>query len=148
MKDKDKYDDIADYADKSLKKVLFEADNKCGMIVGNASYNLKDLIIVYKMERMRFLNLIDEKEYYKLMALYYKYLELKYELDEIEEYIYCDTLREGHTPLEDEDLLIKMNKKIKRIEIQLEDYELLEENVEFNELIDSQVRLLYMKKNK
>ncbi len=149
MKNKGFYDELALDAEKTIRLIKWNLDmNQYDIIYGSITYNVYDLIAVYKMERMRFYNLIDEKEYYKLMELYYKYLDLKCKYDELESYVYYNSLSKGYTSVEDEDSIKKLSSKIEKIEKKLESYGLLEENVNFDGLIDSQVRLLSKKKNK
>ena len=64
---------------KYVKDIIYQIDNIDDPYYGDfeASYHKDDLIVIYKIIRMRKLNIIDNKEYYRLMNLYYEYLVLE-----------------------------------------------------------------------
>ena len=62
-----------------VNDIIYNIDNIDDPFYGDfeASYRKDDLISVYKIIRMRKLGVIDNKEYYRLMDLYYEYLVLE-----------------------------------------------------------------------
>ena len=72
---KEFFDELAKY----VNDIIYVIDIVDDPFYGDfeASYYKEDLISVYKIIRMKKLGIIDNKEYYRLMNLYYEYLVLE-----------------------------------------------------------------------
>jgi len=130
MKNKEFLDEVADYANSVIHYI--DEINSPVTSRGIVSYEKYDLIAVYKMNRMLKQNVITEKHYYRLMGLYYYYLEL-------DEYLFWsveELSEEEYKKLEDRLELIKSF---------LRKYELLPEYFEYDSIIDSSIKLMQTK---
>ena len=68
------YDDLVKYSQIAMCAGAREGETLYGM--GDASYQKCDLDVIYKIDRLYKLKMIDEKRYYELLEMYNHYLEL------------------------------------------------------------------------
>jgi len=133
MKNKEFLDDVADYANHVIHYI--DDINSTFISKGNVSYQKYDLIAVYKMNKMLESKIITEEHYYRLMNLYYHYLELDNTL-----FWYIQELSEAQSK--------QLFDRLELIKSFLRKYELLPEYFEYDNIIDSSITRLLKQKNK
>lgn len=132
-------DEIVEYAIEA-KPYLNTRDGNAGISIGKINYYDDDLLVINKIVRMLELGLIDEKEYYRLMELYYDYTALEEQLD----YIYFSRQHGKECEIDDQ-TEHEMHKLCIEKEAELEKYQLLSWYVEPSYLMDSSIKLVFSK---
>ncbi len=132
-------DEIVKYAIEA-KPYLNTRDGNASISIGKINYYDDDLLVINKIVRMLELGLIDEKEYYRLMELYYDYTALEEQLD----YIYFSRQYGEECEIDDQTER-EMHKLCSEKEAELEKYQLLSWYVEPSYLMDSSIKLVFSK---
>ena len=138
------YDDLVKYSQIAMCAGAREGETLYGM--GDASYQKCDLDVIYKIDRLYKLKMIDEKRYYELLDMYNHYLELT----SMSSY-YFSLRHYGFLEDYNEEEEAKVNVELDKVENQLDKYKLLPQYMESVYLIDSAIRhenVMRLKPNK
>lgn len=133
-------DEIVKYAEE-VKPYLNTRDGNAGISIGKVNYGDDDLLVIVKIIRMLELGYIDEKEYYRLLELYYDYVALEEQLD----YIYFSREYNEECNI-DTKTEHEMHKSCLEKEAELEKYQLLSWYVDPSYLMDSSIKLVFSQK--
>ena len=116
---------------KYVKDIIYNINNIDDPYYGDfeASYHKDDLIVVYKIIRMRKLGIINNKEYYRLMNLYYEYLVLKGRISYIKFLEYRDSMDESYFEINN-NTKKEINNRINDILNELNSYQLIPCHIE------------------
>ncbi len=111
---------------KYVQDIIYHMDNIDDPFYGDfeASYHKDDLIAVYKIIRMRKLNIIDNKEYYRLMNLYYEYLVLEGRINYISFMEYKGITDEAYFEI-NETTKDELYERLRKVQSELNKYQLM-----------------------
>ena len=139
---KNNYDNIANYAKNTIPHIdnMSEVLYTCDFI----NYNKSDIKVVYKIYKMLEEGIITKEKYYDLMELYYDYIDFLSLKSFAHMASFTSHIKEYGEYKEIETDLLDY---LKKVEDQLDKYELLPKYVSDQYLLDSAVKLKFMKKD-